>query len=90
VIAGEFKLMDTAATGAGGGAATPIAALAFTPSTVAEIVTDPLLTPVTRPVDDTVATVGFELCHATTRSVATVFVDSTTFVESCRVPPVGI
>jgi hypothetical protein len=90
VMAGEFKLIDTVATGASGGAATPIAALAFTPSTVAVMVADPVLTPVTRPVDDTVATVGLELCHITTRSVATVLVESTTFVESWTVPPAAI
>lgn len=82
VIAGELSVMLIVATGAGGGAATPIAAVALTPSTVAVTVHDPVLTPVTNPAEDTVATVGFELRQETTRSVATVLDERRTVVDS--------
>src|SRR5688572_18457838 len=60
----------TVATGACGGALTAMAALAVFPSTLAVIVALPCETPVTRPLLETVAIVGFDDDHAGTRDVS--------------------
>lgn len=60
----------TDATGAGGGTVTVMGAVPLTPSLVAVIVALPAATPVTVPVDETVATFVFELAHVTTRPVS--------------------
>jgi len=77
---------DTVATGACGGAATATAALADLPSTVAVIVVLPCETPVTRPVLDTVATVGFAEDHVGTRDGSTLPAPSNAVAVSCVVP----
>jgi uncharacterized protein (DUF849 family) len=76
----------TLATGAGGGASTPIAALADLPSTVALIMVLPCDTAVTRPAFDTVATVGFDDDHVGTRDVRTLPAASYAVAESCDDP----
>jgi hypothetical protein len=81
------NVIEIDATGAGGGALTPIEAFAETPSTVPVIVVDPALTPVTMPDDETVATIGLALRQETTRSVTTLPCASTTLAVSCNVPP---
>jgi hypothetical protein len=60
----------TVATGACGGALTAMAALAVLPSTLAVIVAFPCETPVTRPLLETVAIVGFDDDHVGTRDVS--------------------
>lgn len=60
----------TVATGAGGGTVTVIGAVPLTPSLVAVIVALPAATPVTVPVDETVAMLVLELAHVTTRPVS--------------------
>jgi hypothetical protein len=59
------------ATGAGGGGSTDIVAAALLPSTDALMVAFPLATAVTRPLVETVATVGFELLHEGAREAST-------------------
>jgi hypothetical protein len=81
------RVTEIDATGAGGGDVTTTAMLALTPSTCAEIVAPPAATAVTRPVDDTVATVAEELDQFTTRSASNAPAVSRTVAVSCVVLP---
>src|SRR2546428_699016 len=74
-------------TDATGTFATVTAALPLLPSLVAVIVTVPAATPVTRPLAETVASVGFELAHATDRPASTFPAASFGVALSCSVPP---
>ena len=65
----------TEATGAGG-TVTVIAAVPLLPSLVAVTVAEPAATPVTTPLDDTVAMPVLELDHATARPVSTLLLAS--------------
>src|SRR5207253_4928086 len=77
-------LITTEATGT---FATVTAADAFFPSLVAVIVVVPAATPVARPVDDTVATDGFELDHVIARPASTVPAESCAVPVNCAVLP---
>src|SRR2546428_362119 len=85
----SFTLADggatvTDATGAG---VTVIAAVPLSPSDVAVIVAEPVATAVTRPLAPTVATVTFELDHATARPVNGLPLASLGVAASCTVSP---
>jgi hypothetical protein len=77
----------TVATGAGGGAVTVMAAVPLFPSLVAVIVADPAATPVTSPVEETVAAPALEVVHVTARPVSTVPPASRSVACSCVVCP---
>lgn len=78
----------TVATGAGGGGAVTVTvALPLTPSLVAVIPTDPAATPVTRPVDETVAVVVLALVHVMVRPVSTTLFASYVVAASVVEPP---
>src|SRR6266571_4926413 len=84
----EAGLTVTDATGAGaGGAVTVIAAVPLLPSLVAVIVAAPALTPVTRPLADTVATAVLPLDQLTVRPVSGLPFASFGVAESCCVCP---
>jgi hypothetical protein len=68
-----------------GASVTVIAELPTFPSLVAVIIADPDAPPVTRPVEDTLATLGLFDAHVTTRSVTTVPFWSFTVAVSCVV-----
>jgi hypothetical protein len=57
------------------------------PSLVAVIVAEPAATPVTTPLDDTVATPVLELDHVTARPVSTLLLASRVVAVSCVVCP---
>src|SRR5947199_83486 len=80
-------LIPTEATGT---FATVTAADAFFPSLVAVIVVVPAATPVARPVDDTVATDGFELDHVIARPASTVPAESCAVPVNCAVLPTSM
>jgi hypothetical protein len=68
--------------GGGGGACTFSVAVPVFVSLVAVIVVDPAPTPLTKPVELTVATPGFALAHVTTRPVSTLLLASRMVAES--------
>ena len=80
-----FSVIETAATGGGGGAETVTDVEAVTPSTCAVIVALPTLSAVTVPVDATVATAAFELDQLMARFVNTAPLASRTTAEICAV-----
>src|SRR5712691_409091 len=80
----EAGLTVTEATGRG---FTVTAALAVFPALVAVIVTAPAATPVTSPVDDTVATAGALDAQVTDRPESTLPAESSTVAASCTVAP---
>src|SRR5439155_21910404 len=80
----EAGLITTEATGM---FATVTAADAFFPSLVAVSVAVPAATPVARPLDETVATDGFELDHVVARPASTVPAASRVVAVSCTVSP---
>ena len=61
----------TGAGGGGGGAVTVIAVVPLRPSLVAVIVAEPAATPVTKPLEETVAIEELEVDHVTVRPVRT-------------------
>jgi hypothetical protein len=79
--------VDTGAGGGGGGAATVTADVPLLPSLVAVIVAEPGATPVTRPVDDTVAIDPLDVDHVTVRPVTTFPFASRRVAWSCTVFP---
>src|SRR3989441_339168 len=85
----SFTLADggATATDATGAGVTVIAAVPLCPSEVAVIVAEPVATAVTRPLAPTVATVTFELAHATARPVNGLPLASLGVAASCTVRP---
>lgn len=83
-IVGEDGTIETLATAAG---VTVIAATAVTPSTEAEMPAVPTDTPVTSPVDETLATPGAEEFQTTTRPVIRAPVESMAVAVSCSARP---
>ena len=79
---GVVGVITTVATGGG---ATVIVALPTMPSTVAEIVTPPGITPVTNPAALTVAALALLVLHVTLRPVMTPPVASNADAASCDV-----
>jgi hypothetical protein len=80
-VAGETL---TVATGTG---VTVTLAVPLLPSLVAVIVAEPAATPVTTPLDDTVAIPVLELDHVTVRPVSTLLFASRVVAVSCTVRP---
>jgi hypothetical protein len=68
---GDTDTVATGAGGGGGGAVTVIDELPVFPSLVAVTVAEPAATPLTSPVDDTVATEPFDVVHVMERPVRT-------------------
>ena len=69
---GGAMLTDaTGAGGGGGGAVTVIAAVPLFPSLVAVMVAEPAATPVTKPLEETVATEPLDVVHVMARPVST-------------------
>jgi hypothetical protein len=78
----------TVATGAGG-TLTVMLAVPLFPSLVAVIVALPAATPLTRPLDETVAIDALELDHAICRPERTLPVASVSIAPNCTVFPVS-
>jgi hypothetical protein len=86
-IVADDGLTATVATGAGGGAVTVIPDVPLRPSLVAVIVAEPTDTPLTNPLEDTVATPALEVDHVMVRPVNTFPLASRNVACNCVVWP---